>query len=138
MDHIIHIVNPGAEPRERRLAGRARMQLKLCEIMYTTSWEADRRADGHGYGIDSQLIFSHGLSEEVIAIATAVSPFSGIRPASMFAKTPSMNSWFVSTIRAKGVGAHREVEWLLNECETEQDAKELAAGALSRGLRVEE
>ena len=55
----------------------------------------------------------------------------------MFAKTPSMNSWFVSTTRTNGVGAHKEVEWLLNECATEQDAKELAAGALSRGLRVE-
>jgi len=47
-----------------------------------------------------------------------------------------VTSWFVSTTRTLG-GSRKEVEWLLEECPTEQAAKEFASKALTRGLRVE-
>ena len=48
-----------------------------------------------------------------------------------------MASWFVSTTRTVGAGSRKEVEWLLEECPTEQTAKKFASNALINGLRVE-
>ncbi len=48
-----------------------------------------------------------------------------------------MSSWFVSTTRPVSKGSRKEVEWLLNDCATEEAAKEFASKALIRGLRVE-
>jgi hypothetical protein len=44
-----------------------------------------------------------------------------------------MTSWFVSTTRRVG----RDIEWLLTACANEDAARDVAAKALVRGLRVE-
>jgi hypothetical protein len=48
-----------------------------------------------------------------------------------------MDPWFVSTTRTLPAGSGQEVEWLLSEMATEDDAKAFASRALARGLRVE-
>ena len=48
-----------------------------------------------------------------------------------------MTSWFVSTTRTRGAGPRQQVEWRLTTCASEEAAKEFAAKALARGLRVE-
>jgi hypothetical protein len=47
-----------------------------------------------------------------------------------------IHTWFVSTTKRMD-GAGGGVEWCLDVCETEDEAKALAAEAIVRGLRVE-
>ena len=111
---------------------------QLYRSRVSTLGKRAKLAPSHGEGHYFYCDFPRDLSREVLwRLQPQFRLFPGVKSAPMSAKTPSMNSWFVSTIRTRGAGAQKEVEWLLNECSTEQDAKELAAGALSRGLRVE-
>ena len=48
-----------------------------------------------------------------------------------------MDPWFVSTTRTLPAGPRQEVEWLLSEWATEEDAKAFSSRALARGLRAE-